>query len=146
MPSIRFPVLINGVPVLTAPGEIDVSNAGQLGLALLRAAGGPAVVVVDMTRTRFCDSKGIRTLVWAHRQTRAAGGELRLVIPAGSAVARVCAITGLDQVIPLFGDLEEACAGGMDRRGTGSGASAPDPPGRADGNEAQTAARHDRRG
>src|SRR5439155_18640174 len=38
----------------------------------------------------------------------AEGGELRLVIPASCMVLRIFAITGIDQVIPNFADLDEA--------------------------------------
>lgn len=158
MPGIRFPVVVSGVPVVTAPEEVDISNAGQLTTALLRAvAGWPATaVVVDMTRTRFCDSAGLMALTRAHRQALAGGGELRLVIPAGSVVARLCAITGLDRVIALFGDLEEAlvprppagrfAAAGMDCRGAGSEGGETYPSGRGDYNQASAAARQgDRR-
>jgi anti-sigma B factor antagonist len=66
------------------------------------------VIVVDMTGTRFCDSAGLTVLVRAHRRAVADDGELRLVIPAGSAVSRIFAITGLDRVISLFGSLDAA--------------------------------------
>ena len=111
MSGIRHPVMINGVPVVTAPAEIDVITAGQLRAVLLHAAArGQATVVVDMTGTRFCDSSGLTVLVRAHQRAVADGCELRLVIAAGSAVARVFAITRLDLVIPLFGSLDEALA------------------------------------
>ena len=150
MPSM---VMVKGVPVVAAPIEIDISNAEQLRTVLLHAAAGrpAATVVLDMTRTRFCDSAGLMALVRAHRQALAGGGELRLVILAGSPVARLCAIICLDQVIPLFGDLEEAlvprpapsrlAAAGMNCRGTGSGAGEADSPGRADGSQASAATR-----
>ena len=56
-----FPVRITrGVPVVTAPEEIDITNASQLRAALLHAAARPGpALVVDMTRTRFCDSAGL---------------------------------------------------------------------------------------
>ena len=66
--------------------------------------------MVDMTRTRFCDSAGITILVRAHKRAVADGGELRLVIASGGPVARVFAITRLDLLIPLFGSLDEALA------------------------------------
>lgn len=110
MSGIRHPLMINGVPVVTAPAEIDATTAGQLRTVLLHSqARGQATVVVDMMRTRFCDSAGLTVLVRAHQRAVAAG-ELRLVIAAGSAVARVFAITRLDLVIPLFGSLDEALA------------------------------------
>ena len=69
MPEISFPVeVIEGVPVVTVPEEVDITNAAGLQAALLEAAGpGRAVVVVDMSRTRFCDSAGLNALVTAGR-------------------------------------------------------------------------------
>jgi anti-sigma B factor antagonist len=116
MPGIRFPLMLNGVPVVTAPAEIDVTTAGQLRMVLLRAAArGHAMVVADLTRTRFCDSAGLSVLVRAHRQAVADGGELRVVIPGRGAVARVFALTCLDRVIPVFASLDEALAPGPAR-------------------------------
>jgi anti-sigma B factor antagonist len=111
VPGIRPPLMINGLPVVAAPAEIDSTTAGQLRMVLLRtAARRPAAVVVDMTRTRFCDSAGLTVLVRAHQRAVADGGELRVVIPGGGAVARVFAITSLDRVIRVFGSLDEALA------------------------------------
>jgi anti-anti-sigma regulatory factor len=63
-----------------------------------------------MTRTRLCDSAGLAVLAGAHRRALAYGGGLRLVLPAGGAVARVLSFTGLDGFIPGFGSLEHALA------------------------------------
>ena len=109
MPEISFPIeVIEGVPVVTAPEEIDITNAAGLRAALLEAAGPRhAMVVVDMSRTRFCDSAGLNALVTAGRRARADGGEVRLVV-VGEAVARVVALTGVDRVIPIYASLEDA--------------------------------------
>jgi len=101
--------MVNGVPVVAAPAEIDISNADWLRAVLLQVAdSGHARFVVDMTRTHFCASSGIGVLVRAHKQALADGGELRLVMPTDYSVLRVFAITGIDQVIPNFTGLEEA--------------------------------------
>jgi anti-sigma B factor antagonist len=107
----RFPVeLVNGVPVVTAPEEIDITNAPELGTALLEAAANrPGALVADMTRTRFCDSSGLHALLAAHKRAQAEGGELLLVIPS-AAVLRIFAITAIDRMIPNFTSLDEALA------------------------------------
>jgi anti-sigma B factor antagonist len=114
VPEISFPVeVVEGVPVVTAPEEIDIANAPGLQAALLEAARselaepGRTLVVVDMSRTRFCDSAGLNALVAAARQARADGGEVRLVV-VGEAVARIVALTGVDRVIPVYAALEDA--------------------------------------
>jgi anti-sigma B factor antagonist len=111
MPDAWFPVeMVRGVPVVSAPEEIDITNADVLRTALLESAmHGPGTFVVDMTRTRFCDTAGLHALVSAHKRARAEGGEVLLVMP-DAAVLRIFAVTGLDQVFPSFTSLEEALA------------------------------------
>ena len=111
MPDDRFPVeVVGGVPVVAAPEEIDITNAEALRSALLKAAtNGHRTLVVDMTRTRFCDSSGLHALIAAHKRAEAEGREVLLVIP-GTAVLRVFALTGMDRVIPNFTSLAEALA------------------------------------
>jgi anti-sigma B factor antagonist len=112
MPGARYPIeMVNGVPVVAAPAEIDISNADWLDAVLREAAArGHATFVVDMTRTQYCDSAGLGALVRAHKRAVADGGELRLVIPASAAIMRVFAIAGIDRVIPNFPSLYEALA------------------------------------
>ena len=100
--------VVSGVPVVTAPEEIDITTAPDLRSALLEAAAhGHGTLVVDMTRTQFCDSSGLHTLLAAHKRAQAQGGELLLVIPA-TPVLRIFAITGVDRIIPSFTTLDQA--------------------------------------
>ena len=100
--------MAGGVPVVTAPEEIDITSAPGLRSALLEAsAHGHGTLVVDMTGTQFCDSSGLHTLLAAHKRAQAQGGELRLVIPAAP-VLRIFAITGVDRIIPNFTNLDQA--------------------------------------
>jgi len=111
MRDVSFPVeVIGGVPVVAAPEEIDIANAGRLRAALGRAAGDrPGTLVVDLTRTRFCDSAAIHALVDAHKRARAAGGQVLLAV-SGAAVPRIFEIVGIDRVLPRFPSVAEALA------------------------------------
>jgi anti-sigma B factor antagonist len=104
-----FPIeVVGSVPVVTAPDEIDVTNAEELRAALFRASGdGSGPLVVDLTGTTFCDSAAIHALVDAHRRARAEGGQVLLAM-SGTAVPRIFEITGVDRVIPRFPDVAEA--------------------------------------
>lgn len=110
-PDASFPVeLITSMPVVTAPEDIDITNAAGLRTALVQAAAlGRGTLVVDMSQTQFCDTAGIHALVSAHKRARAEGGQVLLVI-GGAAVHRIVSITGLDRVIPTFQSLEQALA------------------------------------
>ena len=118
MPVVKFPLdLVKGLPVVVAPGEIDITNAAELRAALVQAAAdGHKTLVVDMTGTRFCDSAGLHVLVHAHKRARAGGGDL-LLAPSGGEVARILEITGVDRVVPTFASLEETLAHAADSAG-----------------------------
>ena len=121
MPEACFPVEVaDGVPIVTAPEEIDITNAAALRAALAGAAGqGDGALVVDMSRTRFCDSSGVNVLVRAHRDARATGGEIVLVSSAD--VLRTLVIIGADRVISHVPTLDQAL-------GRASGVTAHPPP------------------
>jgi anti-sigma B factor antagonist len=100
-----------GVPVVTAPAEIDTTTASELRAILSEwQSRGHATVVVDLTGTRFCDSAGLRELARAHKRAVADGGGLRLVTPADGAFLRIFTIIGLDGIIPHFATLQQALA------------------------------------
>lgn len=102
--------LVQGVPVIGAPAEIDVRNGGILRAAILHtAAFGYATMVVDMSRTEFCDSAGLSVLVRAHKRALAEGGDLRLVVTTPP-VLRILTLTGLDQALRLFATVADAVA------------------------------------
>jgi anti-sigma B factor antagonist len=95
--------------VVSAPAEIDATNAAELCAALVAACDAGPAVVVDMSQTVFCDSAGIGALVQARHRAVAGGGELRLVV-TGASVLRIFAMTGVDQLFPVFASLPGALA------------------------------------
>ena len=58
--------------------------------------------MLDLSRLDFCDSTGVGTFVWLHRQAAAAGGRLLLAAPRRP-VREVLKISGVDRAIPVFG-------------------------------------------
>ena len=111
--------LVDGVPILAAPEEIDITIAQDLRAALLDAAAhGPGTLVADLTRTRFCDSSGLHALLSAQKRTQAAGGQILLVIHR-TAAPRVFEVTRIDSLIPTFTSLAEALARGGEPNGHG---------------------------
>jgi anti-sigma B factor antagonist len=106
--------LVDGVPVVSvavvrAPEQIDITVADQFRSALLDATSGEHPrLVVDMTRTRFCDSAGIRSLAQAAKRIQGEGGELRLIIPPDGAVRRILSLTRIDLILPCFTSLAAA--------------------------------------
>lgn len=100
---------IDGVPVVTAPVDIDMRNAGQLRAALRTAADASPTIIADLGGTEFCDSSGLQVLVRALRRAQADGGEVRLVARS-AAILRLLAITGIGRIFPLYQSVTEAVA------------------------------------
>jgi anti-sigma B factor antagonist len=111
MSETGFPVeMAHGVAIVTAPEEIDITNADELRAALQQAqTEGGGTFVVDMSRTRFCDSAGLHALVDAHKRALAEDGQV-LLVASGPAVLRIFEITGVDRVLPRFAAVPEALA------------------------------------
>jgi len=111
MPQERFPVAWLGeAAMITLPEEIDISNSEQVREELLSLLNrGPAVLIVDMAETTFCDSAGVNALVRAHKRATANGAEIRLVV-ASLGVQRVLAITGVDRLIPVYPSMTASLA------------------------------------
>lgn len=98
---------LNGLPVVSTPDYIDISNVHQLCRALLSAGTDAMVVVVDMTATTFCDPSGLGALVRMYRWLKESCVELR-VVGCTDRVRLVMAITGDDRVLPTFDSVAEA--------------------------------------
>ena len=100
-----------GVVLLRASGDLDAYTAPGLRSELHSAAAGDeGLVVVDLADVTFIDSAGLGALVGAHRRMREGGGCLRIVRPP-PLVARAFELTGLDGVLDLCDDREQALAG-----------------------------------
>jgi anti-sigma B factor antagonist len=67
------------------------------------------MITADMTATMFCDSSGVNALARARELADAGGSELRLAL-GGSPTARIIQLLGLDQIVPVYRDVEESLA------------------------------------
>jgi anti-sigma B factor antagonist len=83
-------------------GSVDLSTVDRLREAVGPACAEGADVLLDLSRVDFCDSTGVGTLVWLHRQAAAAGGRLMLAAPRRH-VREVLKISGVDRAIPVVG-------------------------------------------
>lgn len=107
----RFAVTWSGrTAVVTAAGEIDLTNADGLRDALLSALNAGALgLVVDLTAATFLDSAGVSALVRASRRAAATEASLRLAV-TGPAVLRVLNLVGIDRLVDVHPSVTEAVA------------------------------------
>jgi anti-sigma B factor antagonist len=90
------------------PAEIDKDNSVDVCMQLFAAVVPEAgTVVADLTRTRFCDSSGVREIYHAHEHALHNGTDMRIVIPPGQ-VMRVMELVGLDRYLPIYPSLDAA--------------------------------------
>jgi len=100
---------VEGAAVVAVLGELDIATAPELCVRLDagRASNAPELLV-DLTGLAFCDSTGLRALIGAANEYAVAGGELAVVPPAAGAVARLFALTGAAEFLPLYRSREDA--------------------------------------
>ncbi|OLB81519.1 MAG: hypothetical protein AUI14_03095 [Actinobacteria bacterium 13_2_20CM_2_71_6] len=116
---------VEQVPV-DGPGPLLFRLVGDLDLGTvdrLRAVVGPACVegnevMLDLSGLGFCDSTGVGTFVWLHRQATGAGGRLLLCAPRRT-VREVLKISGVDRAIPVLGRSALSAARAGTRRQNG---------------------------
>jgi len=98
-----------GVATYLAPdGPLtrETLAALEAGVAEARAKGA-VDLVVDLRRVPFADSRALEYLLDLSAELRRKDGSLRLANP-GEICRDILAVTGLDQSIPVFADLESA--------------------------------------
>jgi len=88
--------------VISLPEEVDVTNSDDIREELLAVVNrGAEVMIVDMSKTTFCDSSGVGALVRAFRRATSSRTKMRLVV-TGPAVQRVLTLTGVDRLIECY--------------------------------------------
>jgi anti-anti-sigma factor len=99
------------VVVARLTGEIDLSNAGDVGEALSTAVPNTALgLVIDLTATAYLDSSGVHLLFDLAERLQRRQQQLRVVVPEGAPVRRVLRIVELDDTVPVTPTVEEAVA------------------------------------
>lgn len=95
--------------VVRLAGEADLTSTALRDALTAEVARKPRVIAVDMTSLRFIDSGAMHMIVAAYQVFRREGGTLMLVNPA-PAVARVLDLSGISEIIPVYGGLDKAVA------------------------------------
>ena len=94
--------------IVSFPGRVDISNAGQLRDRLLAVIGrGAALLIADMSRTASCDHAAIEVVARACQRAAINGTQVRLVVTA-PVVRRVLSLEGLDRLVPIYPSVEAA--------------------------------------
>lgn len=102
-----------GTPVVSVFGEVDLCNAHDLDIMMLKAiaeSGKSASVIVDLGGVEFMDLTGLRILISARSVLEnSPGGSLAVV--CNGRVMRLLEVTGLMEDFEVYPDLGSAVAG-----------------------------------
>ncbi|HEX3648631.1 MAG TPA: STAS domain-containing protein [Pseudonocardiaceae bacterium] len=93
--------------VVEVAGEVDLSTADDVAAAVTAGlASRPSAVVLDLTGVSFLDSAGLAVLARGHLAA-VDGVEFR-VVAGNEAVLKPIQLTGMDQMLAMFGSVAEA--------------------------------------
>jgi anti-anti-sigma factor len=99
----------SGIPIARVRGEVDMSNAPELGATLQAAIQhGSAGLVLDFTETDYLDSAGLHFIFDLGKRLRDRGQRLELVVPDGSPVQTVLEIVNVNTLADVWTDLGQA--------------------------------------
>lgn len=99
---------LDGHPVVSVHGEVDVSSAPELQRELDTVfESGARSVVVDLSDVSFLDSTGLGALVAARATASSGGGSIAVVCDQGR-LLKLFTITGLDGAFQIHPTVDEA--------------------------------------
>jgi len=97
------------VVVARLAGDVDMSNAGEVGTALDRTLTNDKLgLVLDLTEVDYFDSAGIHLIFDLRERLRVRGLKLRLVVPEGSSARASLQLAGVLRTIDVDETLEAA--------------------------------------
>jgi len=99
-----------GIKYLVLEGRMDLAGTQAIDHRFTAATATTAApVVVDLAQVSFLASIGIRTLLQSAKALKQRGGRMVLLNPSEQ-VESVLRSTGIADIIPIFRDLDSACA------------------------------------
>lgn len=106
--DVRFET-VGEVLIVRIAGEVDMSNAGEIGSAVRQMMSNQALgLVVDLGSVDYFDSAGIHLIYDLREKLRVRGQQLRLVVPEHSATRDTLTLAGVLQALEVDLTLEAA--------------------------------------
>ena len=100
---------LSGITIATIDGEIDLSNAAEIEVAISHAVGNEALgLVVDLVRVDYLDSSGVTLLFNLARRLSRRQQEFVVVVPGEAHVREILTLSGAAEVLTLHESLAGA--------------------------------------
>ena len=97
------------IVVASLHGEIDMSNAGELGETIGRALTNDALaLVLDLTGVEYVDSAGIHVIYDLHERLRTRGQDIRVVIAPDALIAEALRLADVPRAVGVADSVEAA--------------------------------------
>jgi anti-sigma B factor antagonist len=99
---------MNEIAYIAPQGRLDAAGARPLEAELARhIAAGQVLLLIDLEKTRYISSDGLRALLAAQKQAKKLGGALKLCCLSRRLV-EIFEMSGFDRVFEIFEDREAA--------------------------------------
>ena len=100
---------VDGVVVARLEGEVDMSNASELGAAITaRVPSDARGLVLDLGGVEYLDSAGIHVLFELRERLKRRGQEIRLALGADSPVATALEYAGVPRTLGVAATVQGA--------------------------------------
>ncbi len=97
-----------GITVVTVNGRIDSYTYNIFENEIFTNIDiGQQKLVIDFTEVNYISSQGLRTLVTALKKAKAQSGFIKLT-GLNESVIKILKVAGLDKVLPIYPNIEEA--------------------------------------
>lgn len=90
-------------------GRLDIEGAAVIDLRMNVLAGSAKALLIDLSNVSFLGSMGLRSILVPAQTVRRRGGKVALLSPIPM-VGAVLKTSNVDQVIPIFYELDAAVA------------------------------------
>jgi anti-anti-sigma factor len=99
----------DGILIASVDGEIDLSNAAELEVAISHAVENEALgLVVDLARVDYLDSSGVTLLFNLARRVSRRQQAFVVVVPGEAHVREILSLSGATEALALHESLAEA--------------------------------------
>jgi anti-sigma B factor antagonist len=99
------------VVIASVRGEIDMSNASELGEAIGRRVTNEALaLIIDLSPCAYLDSAGIHLIYELHDRLRNRGQDVRVVIAPGAVIAEALRLADIPRAVGVEESVEAALA------------------------------------
>lgn len=108
--KLKYNELDGGIRLIKLIGALDMTGTYSIEVEFVRQCDGDGVrVIVDLSKVNYLSSIGIPMLINTAKSVASRGGKMALLNPQQN-VAEVLDIVGIQQIIPVYSDLESAMA------------------------------------